>query len=87
MQINAEINRNLSYLGDSDFYLQKVLDFLKSLSVQKRSNTKTSTVKKIHVTDGPLPTDKYIGMFEPSSPEEDEKLKEEYMREKYGMYL
>lgn len=87
MQINAEIYRNLGYLADSDDYLSEALDFLKQLSRQKRKAAKADAVKKIKVTDGPLPTDKYIGLFEPSSQEEDEKLKEEYMREKYGMYL
>lgn len=87
MQINAEIKRNLDYLADSDDYLSKALDFLKKLSQQKRKEVKADMVRKIHVTDGPLPTDKYIGLFESSSPEEDEKLKEEYMRDKYGMYL
>lgn len=87
MQINAEINRNLTFLGDSDFYLQKVLDFLKSLSKQKKHDAKATTIKKIHVEDGPLPTDKYLGMFSPSTREDDERLKEEYMREKYGRYL
>lgn len=86
-QINAEIYRNLSYLADSETYLQKTLDFLKKLSRQKRREAKSATVKKIHVEDGPLPTDKYIGLFSPSSREDDERLKEEYMREKYGMYL
>lgn len=87
MQINAEIYRNLGYLADSDDYLSKALDFLKKLSRQKRKDAKAGVVQKIHVTDGPLPTDKYIGLFELADPKEDEKLKEEYMRQKYGMYL
>lgn len=87
MQINAEIYRNLGYLADSETYLQKTLDFLKKLSKQKRRDAKSATVKKIHVEDGPLPTDKYSGLFSPSSREDDERLKEEYMRGKYGIYL
>lgn len=86
MQINAEINRNLNYLGDSNYYLQKVLDFLKRLSKQK-SEVKAASVEKMHVEDGPLPTDKYLGMFSPSKRDDDERLKEEYIREKYSRYL
>lgn len=87
LQINAEIARNLNYLSDNEKYLQKVLDFLKKLSRQKRKDTKNGAVKKIHVDDGPLPTDKYLDMFPPSTREEDEKLKEEYMKDKYRIYL
>lgn len=83
MQINAEIIRNLNFLSDSESYLKKALESLRKLSRQKKADA--NATKKIHVDDGPLPTDKYLGLFSDSL--QDEKLKEEYMKEKYGMYL
>ncbi len=86
-QINAEIYQNLGFLADSEDYMQKVLDFLKKLSFQKRSNTAKKTSDKIFVdVSKPLPTDKYVGLIS-SSREDDERAKEQYMREKYGRYL
>lgn len=87
MEINAEIYRNLGYLADSETYLRKALDFLEKLSKQKQHDAKTSTGKKMHIEDGPLPTDKYLDLFSPGSSEDDERLKEKYLRKKYGMYL
>lgn len=84
MQINAEIYRNLGYLADSENYLQKALDFLKKLSWQKASESKDTTVKKIHVDRSrPLPTDKYVGIIT-ASREDDEKARGEYLTKKYG---
>lgn len=87
MQLHTEIYRTLSYLSDSEDYLDKALEYLKKLSREKKKAAKTSSGKKIHVTDGPLPTDKYCGLFVPQTQEEIEKLKEDYLQEKYGMYL
>lgn len=87
MQINAEIYRNLGYLADSDDYMNKVLNFLKKLSRQKRQSAKKVADGKIHVdVSKPLPSDKYVGLVS-SNREDDEKALEEYMKEKYGMYL
>lgn len=84
-QINVEIYRNLSYLADSETYLQKALDSLKKLSRQKRSEAKSGAIKKIHVDRKRLlPTDKYVGIIS-ASREDDEKAREEYMTQKYGI--
>lgn len=86
-QINAEIYQNLGYLADSEDYMKKVLTFLKKLSLQKRSASVNKSTKKIVVDmSRPLPTDKYVGIIS-SSREDDEKAKEQYMKEKYGRYL
>lgn len=87
MQVNAEIYQNLGYLADSEDYMQKVLAFLKKLTTQKRSETAKGSNGKIVVDmSRPLPTDKYVGLASPNR-EDDEKAREEYMREKYGAYL
>lgn len=85
LQINAEIYRNLGYLADSETYLQQALNFLRKLSRQKEQDGVNPDVKKIHVDrTRPLPSDKYVGIIT-SSKEEDEKAREEYLTQKYGI--
>lgn len=86
MEINAEIYRNLGYLADNEDYMQTVLNFLKRLSLKKRTTqAKATPVKKFKVDKSrPLPTDKYVGILK-TTREDDEKAKEDYMREKYGL--
>lgn len=90
IELNAEIYRNLGYLADSEDYLQAVVNFLKGLAQKKRSkdaSTASTPVKKFKVDmSRPLPSDKYVGMLH-STREDDEKAREEYMKEKYGRYL
>lgn len=85
-QINAEIYKNLSYLADSEDYMNKVLSYLKKLSLQKSQNSKKQDEKIRVDLSRPLPSDKYVGLASPNR-EDDEKALEEYMRKKYGMYL
>ncbi len=86
-QINAEIYKNLGYLADSEAYMQRVLTFLKKLSLEKRSDNSKAEVKKITIDRSrPLPTDPFVGMASPNR-EDDEKARKAYMEEKYGKYL
>lgn len=87
-EINAEIYRNLGYLADNEDYMQEVLTFLKKLSLKKRENTaKAAPLKKFKVDmNRPSALDKYAGILH-TTREEDEKAREEYMKEKYGRYL
>lgn len=87
MQLNAEINRNLSYLSDSDVYLEKALDSLRELARQKRHKGAAAGVKKIHVKDGTLPVDSDLDFFTSSTSDiDDEKLLEKHIQEKYAHY-
>lgn len=86
-QINAEIYRNLAFLADSETYMQRVLNFLKKLSFEKKNDASKSDVKKITIDRSrPLPTDPFVGMASPNR-EDDEKAREAYMKEKYERYL
>lgn len=85
-QINAEIYHNLGYLADSEDYMSKVLVFLRKLSLQKSRASKNSNEKIFVDLSRPLPSDKYVGIVSPNR-EDDEKALEQYMREKYSMYL
>lgn len=87
LQLNAEIHSYLNYLADSEDYLRKALEYLKKLSWQKRHGAKVMTTKKIHVDDGPLPTDKFMDFFSQTMPGDDEKMKEHYLSQKYEEYL
>lgn len=88
IEINAEIYRNLGYLADSEDYLKTVLSFLKKLSLKKRNSmAKAEPIKKFKVDmNRPSEMDKFKGMLT-SSREDDEKAREDYMKEKYGRYL
>lgn len=88
LEINAEIYQNLGYLADNEDYLQTVLSFLKKLSLKKsKSTTKAAPVKKFKVDmSRPSALDEYAGILH-TTREDDEKAKEEYMKEKYGRYL
>lgn len=90
LEINAEIYQNLGYLADNVDYMQTVLNFLKKLSLKKRTSTAKATiapVTKFKVDmSRPLPTDQYVGILH-TTREDDEKAKEDYMKEKYERYL
>ncbi len=85
-QINAEIFRNLGYLADSEDYMNKVLKYLKKLSLQKSRASKKDEEKFFVDMSRPLPSDKYVGLIS-SRREDDERALEQYMREKYKAYL
>ena len=75
-QINAEIFRNLGYLADSEDYMNKVLKYLKKLSLQKSRATKKNEGKIFVDLNRPLPSDKYVGLIS-SNREDDEKALEQ----------
>lgn len=85
-EINAEIYRNLGYLADNEDYMQTVLNFLKKLTVKKRNaQAKSVTVKKFKVDMSSRSSlDQFAGILN-TTREDDEKAKEEFMKEKYGL--
>lgn len=74
--INAEIFRNLGYLADSEDYMNKVLKYLKKLSLQKSRATKKNEGKIFVDLNRSLPSDKYVGLIS-SNREDDEKALEQ----------
>lgn len=87
LELNAEIYRNLGYLANDESYLQRALTMLKELVGQKKLDAQTAkpeTIKKIKVTETTLPTDKFVGFFGKDR-DEDKKMIEEYLAEKYGL--
>lgn len=86
VEVNAEIYRNLGYLADNEDYMETVLNFLKKLSLKKRTaQSKATPTKKFKVDmSKPSSLDQFAGILH-TTREDDEKTKEEYMREKYGL--
>lgn len=83
-EINAEVYHNLGLIANDETYMKAVLDLINKFIGEKKSKEET---KKIHVKrNQPSSLDKYVGIFS-SSREDDEKSREEYMREKYGKHF
>jgi hypothetical protein len=83
-EINAQVYHNLGLIANNETYMKAVLDLINKFVGEKEAKEAT---KKIHVKkDRPSSLEKYAGIFS-SSREDDEKNREEYMREKYGRYL
>lgn len=88
LQLNKELARQMKLISDDKELMRKVLDYVKSLTGQKK-NTETQTSigsdDLIHVDFSvPLPSDKYVGMIS-ASREDDKKALEEYLSEKYNL--
>ena len=82
-EINAQVYHNLGLIADNETYMKAVLDLINKFVGEKGTK---ETTKKIHVSRSvTLPTDKYVGIIH-TSREDDERAKEQYMKEKYGQY-
>lgn len=55
----------------------------KLISVNE-TKQKSSSIKKIHIGNVTLPTDKFIGMYN-FSEEDEERMKEQYLKDKYNL--
>lgn len=86
-ELNAEVYSALQGIAGNENYMQQVLDFIKKLT-HRDSQKLPTAVNKIHVDrDRTLSLEKYLPLFDSSDGLDDEKLKDEYMREKYKEYL
>jgi hypothetical protein len=86
-ELNAEVYSALQGIAGNENYMQQVLDFIKKLT-HRDSQKLATAVNKIHVDrDKTLSLEKYLPLFDPSDGLDDDKLKEEYMHEKYKEYL
>lgn len=85
-ELNAQVYYNLGYIANNESRMKKVLDLLMSFRKEDQEN-KEIPIKRIHVKRNQSSSlDQFAGIFS-SSRSDDEKAREEYMKDKYSKYL